>query len=132
MSPTGVAASVIHPLQPGEAPGAAQLVFHGGPGRRAEALGEEAWASFNVVSHPSIILGDTACRVNFAYESVVAAGPVRRIVDETLKTRALQVLVAKYYPARAGEALAAHIVAQTLVHVMEIQELSYRRDPEDA
>ena len=85
-----------------------------------------------MVGRPTIIRGETACRVNFAYESVIASGPVHRIRDEALKTRALRLLVAKYYPARSGETLPHDLVARTLVYVMEIEELSYRSHRQDA
>ncbi len=114
------------------AAGTARLVFHGGHGRRAEALAQQAWACLNVVSQPTIIRGETACRVNFAYESVIVSGSVHRIRDEALKTKALQLLVAKYYPARRGEPLPHDLVARTLVYVMEIEELSYRSHRQDA
>jgi len=100
------------------------IYFHGGRGRKSEALRSHPHACLTMVDTPRLIQGDTGCNVSFAYRSVLVSGPVRRVQDSEEKGRALTALVAKYHAEQAAAGLAAGTVERTLVWALEVDQVS--------
>jgi nitroimidazol reductase NimA-like FMN-containing flavoprotein (pyridoxamine 5'-phosphate oxidase superfamily) len=106
-----------------------RVFFHGGPGRKADALGPAARACLAVTSPVELTKGQDACGVNFNYRSALLFGTARLLADEQERERALVRLTEKYYPEGRGESFRPEVLAKTLVYALEVEDLSYRCRP---
>ncbi len=105
--------------------------LHGGPGKKAQALGGEPRVCLSVCTTPELILADNPCSDNFRYRSVLVFGSVRQVQDEAEREASLRAIIAKYHPDRVADRLGSATLAKTLVYRLDVEALTYRQHPAD-
>ena len=104
--------------------------FHCGDGLMASLLAAEPRACLSVTTGPQFTAGPSPCEHSFRYESTLAFGEVSRIDDDAQREEVLRRILAKYHPSSAQRAFSPERFAATLVFVLRIDALTYKRSPE--
>lgn len=100
-----------------------KIYLHGlTKGQRFENILRNPKVCFEVQKNEGFVLNDMACRVNTIYESVVAWGFAKIVVDEALKLDVLNKTVEKYTPQLAKQVYSANVLNATGVIEIEIIE----------
>jgi nitroimidazol reductase NimA-like FMN-containing flavoprotein (pyridoxamine 5'-phosphate oxidase superfamily) len=110
------------------------LYFHTGRAGRVFAnIESNDRVCFNVAQMGELVSDTNAWRFDVEYESVIVFGRARVIVDEGEATRALRMLLEKYFPElRYGEdydPIGPEMLARTAVYRVQIDSWSGKRNP---
>jgi hypothetical protein len=110
------------------------LYFHTGrAGRIFANIAANARVCFNTCRMGDLIADTEACRFDVAYDSVIVFGKATVLAHAEQATRALRLLLAKYFPdLRYGEdyaPIAPEQLARTAVYRLEIEAWSGKRNP---
>jgi nitroimidazol reductase NimA-like FMN-containing flavoprotein (pyridoxamine 5'-phosphate oxidase superfamily) len=89
------------------------IYFHGGRGRKAQALAADPRVCLAAAPDPVFIRGAGPCKDNFDYESVLAFGRATLLEDARDKAAGMRALIAKYDPAALEAALDPTTLART-------------------
>jgi nitroimidazol reductase NimA-like FMN-containing flavoprotein (pyridoxamine 5'-phosphate oxidase superfamily) len=103
------------------------VCFHGGGRLKASLLESESLVCLAVLADPELRRsGDDPCADDFTFESVLAFGVPRLVVEEGKRESALRAIVEKYHPEAAQTPFQADVLARTRVYAMEPLALTYK------
>jgi uncharacterized protein len=105
------------------------LYWHGGAGKKSRALEESARACLAASLLGEFVHAASPCDDNFNYRSAVVSGTVRLLVADGEREVALRAIIAKYDAERGDDPLTPQVFRRTLVHALEMQEITYKQYP---
>jgi hypothetical protein len=105
------------------------LCFHGGSGRKADALERDPRVCLSVTSPPQLRKGQDPCGDNFDYRSVLVFGRARRLTDQAEREAGLRALARKYHPEAAEFPFREATLGKTQVYLLEIDSVSWKQHP---
>ncbi len=93
-----------------------KIYIHGlARGEKINNLSARPQVGFTVYNMQGLLLGDSPCQTNTAYESVIMTGTARLIQQIEQKGDILSHIVAKYTPHLKGQTLPASAIAATAI-----------------
>jgi nitroimidazol reductase NimA-like FMN-containing flavoprotein (pyridoxamine 5'-phosphate oxidase superfamily) len=108
---------------------AQHVYWHGGAGKKSRALEQTPQACLTASVLGEFVTAASPCDDNFNYRSAVVSGPVHLVRDEEARETALRSIVAKYDPERLDSPFTPGAFARTLIHAMDIEEITYKQYP---
>lgn len=109
--------------------GEGRLLLHTGPGRKVDALADNPRVCVSVISDERLELGSTPCEDGYLYQSVVLEGRAVLLTDDSERGASLRAIVAKYDPEAAHKPFDPRIFAQTLLYVVEVDQIGFKERP---
>lgn len=111
------------------------LYFHGSRlGRMFANVGKNERVCFNACKMGRLIADTKASGFDVEYESVIVFGPAQVLQDETEATRAMRLLLDKYFPqlhyGKDYKAITPEQLARTAVYRLRIEAWSGKRNVE--
>jgi nitroimidazol reductase NimA-like FMN-containing flavoprotein (pyridoxamine 5'-phosphate oxidase superfamily) len=88
------------------------LLFHTGPGRKTDAIVQDARVCLAVLAEAVFTQGELPCEDSYAYRSVLVEGRAMRITDDAERRWALRAIVLKYDPEAADKPFAEEVLEQ--------------------
>lgn len=107
------------------------LYWHGGRGKKSRALEASPRACLAASVLGEFVTAASPCDDNFNYRSAVVTGRVRLLHDDVEREAALRTIIRKYDPERLDGPLTPKVFARTLVHAMEMEEVTYKQYPRE-
>lgn len=101
--------------------------FHCGGGLTASMLAADDRVCFAASLNSEVVRGAAPCDDTVTYESVLAFGRVRLLVDDDEREAGLRRVVAKYDQSAEGKSFLAKHFDAALVYRLEIEALTYRQ-----
>ncbi len=100
------------------------LYFHGSTeGKKMDLIRQQARIGFEMDTKHELVVGDTACRFSFLYQSVIGKGKITLLEDAGEKEKALALIMNKY-SGQAGWEFLEQVLRQTAVMKLEVTQWS--------
>jgi uncharacterized protein len=113
----------------GQNPAHGRILFHGGAGKKSEALAKDPRVCLAVTAGTGLKRGSTPCEDGFVFRSALVWGRATLLQDREDRDAALRTIVAKYDPDAAALPFDEGDFERTLVYAIAIETVSYKERP---